>query len=149
MAGEAQTVPVRVYEAGMKIMVAAPMPGLEPGDIAVAIDGDRVRIRGAQRGPRQNAISLATAEWTIGPYERDLSLPRPVSATLANATLGNGVLVLALPRATSDGPTTPAEITLERIDPTRGEHVGHTGRIPQPTTTAEHRRGKHVTPAAR
>jgi len=144
MAGEAQTLPVRVYEAGVKIMVAAPMPGLEPGDIAVAIDGDHVHIRGAQRGPRQNDISLATAEWTIGPYERDLRLPRPVSATLANVTLGNGVLVLALPRATSDTPTTPTEITLDPIDPTRGEHVGHTGRIPQPTTTAEHRRLKHL-----
>ena len=48
-----QTLPVRVYEAGVKIMVAAPVPGLAPEDITVAIDGDRVLIHGAQRGPNQ------------------------------------------------------------------------------------------------
>ena len=40
-------------------------------------------------------MRLATAEWTVGPYERELRLSRPVSAALANVTLGNGVLVLA------------------------------------------------------
>ncbi len=37
MAGQMQALPVRVYEAGVKIMVAAPMPGLAPGDIANCI----------------------------------------------------------------------------------------------------------------
>ena len=67
MTPEIQTLPVRIYEAGVKIMVAAPVPGLAPEDIAVAIDGDRVRIRGAQRGPHQHDVRLAAAEWTVGP----------------------------------------------------------------------------------
>lgn len=144
MAELTQRLPIRVYEAGAKIMIAAPMPGLEPADIAVAIEGDHVRIRGAQRGPRQNDIRMATAEWTVGPYEREVRLPRPVSGALANATLGNGVLVLAMPRATAGDPDGATEITLEPIEPTRGEHIGHVGRIPTPTTTAEHRRAKHA-----
>jgi HSP20 family protein len=144
MVGQVQALPVRVYEAGVKIMVAAPMPGLAPDDIAVTIDGDRVRIRGAQRGPRQNAIRLAAAEWTVGPYDRELRLSRPVSGALANVTLGNGVLVLAMPTTTSGEPDAVTEITLETVEAARGERIGHVGRRPRPTTTAEHRSAKHA-----
>ena len=144
MAGQMQALPVRVYEAGVKIMVAAPMPGLAPGDIAVTIHGDRVRIRGAQRGPRQHEIRLAAAEWTVGPYDRELRLSRPVSGALANVTLGNGVLVLAMPTTTSGEPDATTEITLETVEAARGERVGHVGRQPRPTTTAEHRSAKHA-----
>jgi HSP20 family protein len=144
MVGQVQALPVRVYEAGVKIMVAAPMPGLAPDDIAVTIDGDRVRIRGAQRGPRQNAIRLAAAEWTVGPYDRELRLSRPVSGALANVTLGNGVLVLAMPTTTSGEPDVVTEITLETVEAARGERIGHVGRRPRPTTTAEHRSAKHA-----
>ena len=144
MAGQMQALPVRVYEAGVKIMVAAPMPGLAPDDIAVTIDGDRIRIRGAQRGPRQNEIRLAAAEWTVGPYDRELRLSRPVSGALANVTLGNGVLVLAMPTTTSREPDAATEITLETVEAARGERIGHVGRRPRPTTTAEHRSAKHA-----
>jgi HSP20 family protein len=143
MADRIQALPVRVYEAGVKIMVAAPMPGLAPHDVAVTIHGDRVRIRGAQRGPRQHGIRLAAAEWTVGPYDRELRLSRPVSGALANVTLGNGVLVLAMPTTTSGEPAA-TEITLETVEAARGERVGHVGRRPTPTTTAEHRSAKHA-----
>jgi HSP20 family molecular chaperone IbpA len=143
MTEHTQRLPVRVYEAGAKIMIAAPMPGLGPADIAVAIERDLVRIRGAKRGPRQNDIRPATAEWTVGPCEREVRLSRPVSGALTNATLGNGVLVLAMPMATAGAPDGATEITLEPIEPTRGEHIGHVGRVPTPTTTADHRRAKH------
>jgi HSP20 family molecular chaperone IbpA len=144
MTPEIQTLPVRIYEAGVKIMVAAPVPGLAPEDIAVAIDGDRVRIRGAQRGPHQHDVRLAAAEWTVGPYDRELRLARPVSGALANVTLGNGVLVLVTPRVRPGEASAAAEIKLETIQSMRGERVGHVGRVPRPTTTAEHRWGKHV-----
>jgi hypothetical protein len=52
------------------------------------------------------------------------------------------VLVLAMPTATAREPA--SEITLETIESTRGERVGHVGRVPRPTTTAEHRWGKHA-----
>lgn len=139
-----QTLPVRVYEAGVKIMVAAPVPGLAPEDITVAIDGDRVLIHGAQRGPNQHDVRLAAAEWTVGPYNRELRLSRPVSGALANVTLGNGVLVLVMPRVGPGEASPAAEIQLETIQPTRGERVGHAGRVPRATTTDEHRWGKHV-----
>jgi HSP20 family protein len=149
MVVDVQSLPVRIYEAGQKLMIAAPMPGLAPQDIAVTVDGQRVSIRGAQRGPRQHAIHLLAMEWTVGPYEREVRLTRPVVGPLTNVTYGNGVLVIAMPSAPSGEPGVAAEIRLEGIESTRGQHVGHVGRVPKPTTTADHRRQKHAQRVAR
>jgi HSP20 family molecular chaperone IbpA len=145
MTEAAVELPVRVYEAGEKIMIAAPMAGLAPGDISVTVAGDRVRIRGAERGPHQHRVRLVAAEWTVGPYARELRLSSPVAGRLTNVTYGNGVLVVAMPRARPGARPTIVDIGLTAIEGTRGEHVGHVGRVPRPTTTEEHLCGKHVT----
>jgi HSP20 family protein len=140
------TVPVRMYTTDSRIMIAAPMPGLEPDDISVAVADAHVTIRGQERGPRQHERDLLLAEWTVGPYERQIQLPQPVNGALANATYGNGVLVLALPILASGQPSVRSEFVLEVIAATRGERVGHSGRDLHPTTTQE-RRQKMAHPA--
>ena len=139
-----RALPVRVYEAGEKIMVAAPMAGLAPEDIAVPVDGDRVRIRAALRGPHQHGMRLVAAEWTVGPYDRELRLSSFVDGRLTNVTYGNGVLVVAMPKARSVERLAAVEIGLTAITALRGEHVGHVGRVPSPMTTREHRCDKHA-----
>lgn len=134
-----QQVPVRVYTSDDRIMLAAPMPGLEPSNIAVVVAGTQVTIRGTLRGPRQDERDPLIAEWSIGPYERALTLPQAVSGALTNATYGNGVLVLAMPVLGPDQAADRAEFTLEAIGATHGERVGHVGSAIRPTTTAEHR----------
>jgi len=62
-----QTVPVQIHQTDDRIVLAAPMPGLEPEDISVAVTGDRVTIRGQYRGSRQDQDDLLVAEWMIGP----------------------------------------------------------------------------------
>lgn len=143
MADHAQGLPVRVYQTATRLMVAAPLPGLEPGDITITITGDRVTIRGEQRGPHQHEADLLVAEWTVGPYGRELSLVHPVNGPLTNATYGNGVLVLSMPKVAAGAPGVPAELRLEPVNPTRGEHVGHVGRRIQPSSTSAHRHEKH------
>ena len=134
-----QNVPVRMYQTDNQIMIAAPVPGLEPQNISVTIDGDRVSIRGEERGPHQHERDLLLAEWTVGPYLREVTLPQPVSGALTNATYGNGVLVLAMPKLEQGQSGAGAEFQLEAISATRGERVGHSGREMRETTTAEHR----------
>jgi HSP20 family protein len=134
-----QTVPVRIYRGDDRLMVAAPMPGLEPEDISVTVKGDVLTIRGQYRGPRQQERDLIAAEWAIGPYFRDLRLPEPVNGALTNATYGNGVLVLVLPKLQAGQQTADNEFRLEVISATRGEHVAHSGREMRQTTTQEHR----------
>ena len=139
-----QTLPVRIYETERRIMVVSPMPGLEPGDIEVTIDAHRVTLHGRARGPHQHELALLISEWSIGPYLREVRLPVPVAAELANATYDNGVVVLCLPKVPAGAEPGRAEFTLDAIEATRGEPVGHVGREVIPTSTREHRAGKHV-----
>jgi len=133
-----QNIPIRVYQTDNQLALAAPLAGLEPEDINVAIEGNRVTIRGRERGPHQHDLDLLVNEWAIGPYYREVTLPQRVDGSMANATYGNGVLVITMPKADSVRKSAKIEFSLERIAPTRGERVGHTGHEPQPTTTREH-----------
>src|SRR5215470_6359324 len=128
--------PVRIYRKANHLGLVAPLAGLEPGDISVS-------IAGKERGPRQHDLHLVKAEWTIGPYQRKITLPEVVDGTLANATYGNGVLVLMMPKATAGNKPKRVEFTLESVTPTRGERIGHMGHAIKPTSTAEHF-GRHA-----
>jgi HSP20 family protein len=140
MAGQSQPLPVRVYRSHHRIMVVAPMPGLEPPDISITVTGERVTIHGRERGPHQHDRDLILAQWAIGPYEGEVTLPEPVEGPLTNATYGNGVLVLAMPKVAPGQRGVAAEITLATLEATRGERVGHVSRAVRPTTTEEHLR---------
>jgi HSP20 family protein len=122
-----QPIPVRVYQSDNRIMVAAPMPGLEPEDIRVTVEGTNVTIHGEQRGVHQDDRDLLMTEWEIGPYHRDLTLPEGVDGRTANAAYGNGVLVLIFPKAIG-GASERSEILLEAVEPTVGMRIGHSGQ---------------------
>jgi HSP20 family protein len=130
--------PLRIYRSENQFALAAPMAGLEPGDITVTIEGKRVTIQANERGPHQHDLDLLKAEWSIGPYHRKILLPDNVDGSLANATYGNGVLVITVPKAKT-GEASRAAFTLEAIQPTRGERIGHMGHDIRPTTTRQHR----------
>jgi HSP20 family protein len=136
----AQSVPVQIHQSDAHIVLAAPMPGLEPQDISVVIAGDKVMIHGNYRGSRQEKDGVLVAEWTIGPYIREVVLPQPVNGPLTNATYGNGVLVLAMPKSQGESHDGPAEFQIEVIQATLGQRIGHTGSELRPITTEEHRR---------
>ncbi len=136
---EGQSIPVRIHQTDDHLVLAAPMAGLNAQDISVAVAGEKVRIRGAYRGPGQATRDLVRVEWTVGPYARDVLLPHPVNGELTNATYGNGVLVLSMPKLELWQEVTGAEFCLEVVEATRGQRVGHTGSDIRPTTTREHR----------
>jgi hypothetical protein len=75
----------------------------------------------------------------MGPYYRDIVLPQPVDGSLTNASYGNGVLVLSMPKVAQGQRASHTEFRLEVVEATRGQRVGHTGSDIQPTTTQEHR----------
>jgi HSP20 family protein len=137
-----QVLPVRMYQTEDRIMIAAPMPGLEPDDITVVIDGRHVTLRGRERGRHQHERSLLLTEWALGPYHREVDVPEPVDGGLANVTYDNGVVVVAMPKLAAGGTAEAVEIRLEATHATRGQHVGHVGRQIAPSTTREHRAGK-------
>ena len=134
-----QTVPIQLHQAEQRLILAAPLPGLEPQDIAVTIHGDTVSIHGAYRGSRQGQPEVLVSEWTMGPYARDIRLPQPVNGLLTNATYGNGVLVLAMPLLEPGEPAGATEFRLEATAAATGQRVGHTGSALRPTLTQAQR----------
>ena len=137
MTDEHQTIPVRIYDREKHIILAAPLPGLEAENISVVVGGRRVVITGEERGPRQHGPDVLVSEWTIGPYYREVSLQQPVEGSLTNATYGNGVLVLSMPKAEQTGVATEANFTLHPITATRGEWIGHIGSEIQPSSNTK------------
>lgn len=134
MENDVQKIPLRIYQSDTHIMqsdthimVAAPMPGVEPGDVSVTIEGDKLIIEGHERGVGQNRRDVLVDEWKIGPYYRETSLPQAVDGSLTNATYGNGVLLLSMPKAHAGEAAVRTEIQLQEINATRGERVGHAG----------------------
>jgi HSP20 family protein len=124
--GKIQQIPVKMYRTPDRLMVAAPMPGMEPGDILVEITENGVLIlHGALRGVLKDITKeLLMDEWSVGDYHRELKLPDTVDGEHANVTYGNGVLVVAMP--TSDE-TYPGRLTLQTVSPAHGEHMGNVG----------------------
>ena len=101
--GETMQVPVNVYEAGEALVVVAPLPGVQPEDVDVSVDGTELRIAAAMRSPA--AKDYLVHEWHYGPYERVVELPEGFAGG-GTATFGNGQLAIRLTRGAGGGPVT-------------------------------------------
>ncbi|HEX5440475.1 MAG TPA: Hsp20/alpha crystallin family protein [Ktedonobacterales bacterium] len=129
-----QSMPAKIYQSSLRVMVAVPMAGLEPDDISVEVTpASHLIIRARQRGELKGLKTELLNEWNAGDAEREIALPVAVDGTLANVTYGNGVLVVALPIASQ---TRPASLTLTALTATRGLHAGNMGRPIRPYARA-------------
>lgn len=118
-------IPINLFENDRELLVIAPMPGVEPEDISVEIANDgQMTLRAVQRGPGQEQVDYLLREWSYGPYERTVTLPRSVDARRANLSFGNGVLSLSLPK-TLDG--VPGTLRVTPVSEGHGLTRGHVG----------------------
>jgi HSP20 family protein len=84
-----QHILVKVYRTDERLMIAAPMAGLEPENILVEVTNDsRLILHGDQRAMLKEVKELLVDEWSVGVYHRELALPVPVNAVCANVTYG-------------------------------------------------------------
>ncbi len=121
-----KSVPINVYREHERVMVSAPVPGLEPANIHIRIEGRTLSVSCEQRGPGQARMGqYVQREWTAGPYQGAVTLPVWVDAARANATYDNGVLVIICPESRL---ATYGAITMEKIGTSKGQLVGHVGK---------------------
>src|SRR2546421_11297858 len=93
-----QHIPVKVYRTAERLMIAAPLAGLEPENMLVEVTHDgRLILHGAQRAMLTEVQELLVDEWSVGVYHRELPLPVPVNAVCASLTDRTGALRGALP----------------------------------------------------
>ncbi len=119
----AHRLPVNVFETAEEVVVVAPMPGVEPEDITVRLEGSALHLASRARGEEASRRYHAR-EWTYGPYARTLELPTPVDGPSANVTFGNGVLTIVLPKAER---FVGATLEVPKLGPARGAREVHSG----------------------
>ncbi len=90
--------PVDVYSTANELVIQASVPGVNPDDVEITIEGDTLTIKGETKAPLDN-VDYHIQERRFGPFARTLTLNVPVQADQAEAVFDKGVLTLTLPKA--------------------------------------------------
>lgn len=90
--------PVDVYHTADELVILASVPGLDPEDVEITIEGDTLTIKGETKPPLEN-VDYHIQERRYGPFGRTLTLNMPVQANQAEAVFDKGVLTLTIPKA--------------------------------------------------
>ena len=86
-------------------IITAEMPGVQPGDIDLDVTADALSISGVRKQDEVTADArYHRRERSHGSFSRTVQLPFMVDTSKVDASFGNGVLVISLPRAEADKP---------------------------------------------
>jgi HSP20 family protein len=94
---------VDVYQTKDKIVIKAPIAGVKPEDIDVAISEDVVTIR----GDRKDEFAVEKDNYYVqecfwGSFSRSVILPTSTVAEKAEASLKDGVLTIQIPKVVQE-----------------------------------------------
>lgn len=100
---QAQPVPVNAYEAPEALVIVAPLPAVQPGDVTIELRPGSLRFWAHLRSasPRREYLMH---EWDYGGYEREIDLPDGYGGG-AEATLTNGQLAIRVLRGECTSPS--------------------------------------------
>ena len=94
---------VDVYQTKDSVVVKAPIAGVRPDDIDIAISEDVMTIRGDRKeeiGVEKEHYYVQECFW--GSFSRSIILPTSTIAEKANATLKDGVLTVTVPKVVQE-----------------------------------------------
>ncbi len=100
---------IDVAEGKDAITVKAEVPGVDPKDIAVSLEGDLLTIKGEKEHKTEEKDERHhRVERSWGSFMRGVRLPSPVDGSKVSAAFKNGVLTITLPKtAAAKGTTIP------------------------------------------
>jgi len=102
-AAQVWRLPLDAYVTDEEIIVLANVPGVNPQDVEITIEGDTLTIRGERPAPIEN-VNYVMQERTFGKFQRTLNINIPVDANRAEARYDNGLLTLVIPKAEAAKP---------------------------------------------
>jgi len=86
-------------------IVTAELPGVVPDDIDISVVGDTLTLKGSRQPDElEEGATYHRRERRYGTFTRAFQLPFQVEPDQVEATFGNGVLQISLPRAEEDKP---------------------------------------------
>lgn len=94
---------VDVYQTKENVVIKAPIAGVDPRNLEVAIAEDVVTIRGERvEDSVVDRENYYVQECYWGAFSRSIILPASVNADKAEAGLKNGVLTISIPKVIQD-----------------------------------------------
>lgn len=102
--------PMDAYITDDAIVIRADIPGIEPDDLDITLEGDTLTIRGEIKRDDANNRKYVLLERPTGKFERTLTINTPIDNEKVEANFNNGVLTLTLPKAEA---VKPRQITVK------------------------------------
>jgi HSP20 family protein len=93
------SLPLDVFSSDEAVVITANVPGLNPDDVDINIEGDVLTIQGEFRKSEAENGSWLVQERYQGPFRTILSLNMAIQIDRAEAAFKDGVLTLTLPKA--------------------------------------------------
>jgi HSP20 family protein len=99
--------PVDIYETDDSVILTAEVPGVDPKDVDVRIEGNTLYLSGERKldsGIKEE--NYRRMERAYGPFSRSFTLPASINPDKVNAEYSNGVLTLTMPKREEAKPKT-------------------------------------------
>jgi len=90
--------PVDIVEDAQGITVTADLPGVDPDDLVIRVDGRSLTLEAPLRLGESDAISFVYSEVRASRYRRSFELSSELDTGAIQADLRDGVLQLRLPK---------------------------------------------------
>jgi HSP20 family protein len=95
--------PLNVSEDSESLYVSSELPGMEPEDLEISVEGDTLTLRGERKLPEAGeGVNYHRREREGGRFRRIITLPARIDPNGVEAAFKNGVLNIVLPKATED-----------------------------------------------
>ena len=105
----AWTPPVDVLEQTDAIRINVEIPGVNPDQVHIAVEGNALTISGTkEQVAEEKTERVHRYERTYGAFERTFTLPTTVDANAIKAAYERGVLIVTLPKVEKAKPRTIA-----------------------------------------
>jgi len=90
---------VDVFQTEGELIVQSTIAGVRSDDLDIAIEGDKVTIRGRRGRPtKDEKINYFYQECYWGPFSREIILPVEIDPSRASALFKEGVLIIRMPK---------------------------------------------------
>lgn len=91
---------VDICETADAVMIRIELPGIEPADVRLTIQGNVLRVQGAKHEPAavRTRLSYYCLERRYGKFDRQIAIDWIIDAGRSRATLADGILTIEIPR---------------------------------------------------
>ena len=109
--------PVDIFEDPDAIRLVAEVPGVNPEDVRISVEGNLLTIQGTkEQMAEEKAEKVHRYERTYGAFERAFTLSASIDPNKIKATCNLGVLTITLPKAETAKPhLIKVEVTPEKV----------------------------------